>query len=120
MQNNLLSLCHSSELSEGCARGFDVFSNGSDDIFLVKYEGKIHAWRNACPHINGAPMAWRKDAYMNAAGTHISCHAHGALFLPDTGLCIRGPCTGEYLTEVEIGIDGRGFVYIQETEYFKE
>jgi nitrite reductase/ring-hydroxylating ferredoxin subunit len=58
-------------------------------------------------------MAWRKDAYMNAAGTLITCHAHGALFLPDTGLCIQGPCRGQSLTGLAMEIDSQGEVFVQ-------
>jgi nitrite reductase/ring-hydroxylating ferredoxin subunit len=45
-------------------------------------------------------MAWRRDAYLNAAGDRIVCAAHGALFEIDTGLCVLGPCLGEQLQRI--------------------
>ena len=42
-------------------------------------------------------MAWRRDAYLNAAGDRIVCAAHGALFEIDSGLCVLGPCLGDRL-----------------------
>jgi nitrite reductase/ring-hydroxylating ferredoxin subunit len=59
-------------------------------------------------------MAWRKDAYMSADGSRIVCHAHGAEFLPDTGLCVRGPCLGKRLSPVPIAVDGSGDVFAVE------
>lgn len=95
-------LCNKSDLPEGESRGFDIDDNGQDSLFIVRVKGKAYGWKNACPHIDGAPMAWRKDAYMNAKKTHIACHAHGALFELETGVCIQGPCLGKRLQAVEL------------------
>jgi len=94
-------LCHLDELPEGGSRGFDPMGQGQDTIFIVRRQG-LHAWRNACPHWDGAPMAWRKDAYLGGDGTHIVCHAHGAQFDIETGLCTLGPCVGQSLTPVTV------------------
>jgi nitrite reductase/ring-hydroxylating ferredoxin subunit len=83
-------------------------------LFVVRWHGELHAWRNACPHIDGAPMAWRKDAYRNADGSRIVCHAHGAQFLPDTGLCVSGPCLGKKLTPVQIFVETDGDLFVEE------
>lgn len=53
-------------------------------------------------------MAWRKDAYLNAAGDRIVCAAHGALFEPDTGLCVQGPCLGQRLQALPFVVDALG------------
>lgn len=97
-----VDLCHSSDIPEGESRGFDIEGNGQDSLFIVRVKGKLYGWQNACPHIDGAPMAWRKDAYLNGKKTHIACHAHGALFELETGVCIQGPCLGKRLQAVEI------------------
>mgnify|MGYP003433670839 FL=1 len=111
-----LLLCRGDELDailEGRARGYDPQGTGQDSVFVVRHQGRLHAWRNACPHIEGAPMAWRKDAYMNAAGTHIVCSAHGALFDPANGICSQGPCVGRALTRVELNIRSDGQVVVR-------
>ncbi|MBQ0957806.1 Rieske (2Fe-2S) protein [Ideonella sp. 4Y11] len=111
-----LWLCQADELdeiAEGRARGFDPRQIGQDSVFVVRHAGRLHAWRNACPHIDGAPMAWRKDAYTNAAGTHIVCSAHGAQFEPATGHCVRGPCLGQSLTAIEMDIRSDGSVWLR-------
>ena len=107
----LLRLCRADEIGEAQSRGFDPDAEGQDSLFVVRWQGQLHGWRNACPHIDGAPMAWRRDAYLNAEGTRIVCHAHGAEFVPDTGLCVQGPCRGERLSRLElVVIDGELFV----------
>lgn len=85
---------------------------GRDTIFAVR-RGGLHAWRDACPHWPGTPMAWRKDAYLNGDGSRIVCHAHGAQFDIETGLCSLGPCVGESLEPVRVeAVDGELFLIV--------
>jgi nitrite reductase/ring-hydroxylating ferredoxin subunit len=55
-------------------------------------------------------MAWRKNAYLNAAHTHIVCSGHGAQFEIATGLCTLGPCFGESLTAVPVAVRPDGVI----------
>jgi len=103
----LVALCPAAEIAEGTARGFDPEDDGQDSLFAVRVGGVLSLWRNACPH-EAAPMAWRRDGYLNAEGTRIVCHAHGAEFLPETGLCVAGPCLGARLTAACFVINERG------------
>jgi nitrite reductase/ring-hydroxylating ferredoxin subunit len=89
-------LCRLDELAEGASRGFDPWGVGRDTVFVVHRQG-IHAYRDACPHWPGAPMAWRKDTYLSADGQRIVCAAHGAQFEIESGRCVLGPCIGERL-----------------------
>ncbi|WP_315722731.1 MULTISPECIES: Rieske (2Fe-2S) protein [unclassified Bradyrhizobium] len=106
-----LRLCRADEIGEAQSRGFDPDDEGQDSLFVVRWQGRLHGWRNACPHIGGAPMAWRRDAYLNAERTRIVCHAHGAEFMPDTGLCVQGPCRGERLIDIELVVDADGELF---------
>ncbi|MGV7215212.1 Rieske (2Fe-2S) protein [Bradyrhizobium sp. UFLA05-112] len=108
-----IRLCRSEEIGEGQSRGFDLGDEDQDTIFVVRCRGALHAWRNACPHVDGAPMAWRRDAYLNADGTRIVCHAHGAQFMPDTGLCVQGPCLGKRLIPVGFVTDADGGLFVK-------
>ena len=65
-------------------------------------------------------MAWRKDAYLNAAGDRIVCAAHGAQFEVDTGRCTLGPCLGESLTPVRLHILPDGEVHIADRTHSQE
>ena len=106
-----LRLCHLDELPEGQSRGFDPLARGRDTVFVVRQGRDLHAWLNVCPH-QGAPMAWRKDAYLNAARDRIVCAAHGAQFEIDTGRCTLGPCLGQTLTRVPLTLEGDGGIHL--------
>lgn len=97
-------LCTLRELADGASRGFDPLQSGQDTMFLVRRAGVVHAWQNRCPHDGVSPMAWRKDAYLNADGSRIVCYAHGAQFDVATGMCHLGPCFGQSLVPAGIRI----------------
>jgi nitrite reductase/ring-hydroxylating ferredoxin subunit len=97
-------LCRADELAEGQSRGFDPWNEGQDSVLLVRHHGSVHGWLDACPHHGGTPMAWRKDAYLNAQRTRIVCAAHGAQFDIASGACTLGPCLGQSLRRVELDI----------------
>jgi nitrite reductase/ring-hydroxylating ferredoxin subunit len=103
-------LSEARDLAEGCSHGFLPDEDGQDRLFIVRYQGALHAWRNACPHVAEAPMAWKRHAYLSPDGQHIMCYAHGARFEPDTGLCVHGPCKGQYLQRVNLEIDVQGSI----------
>jgi nitrite reductase/ring-hydroxylating ferredoxin subunit len=92
-------LCRLDELPEGGSRGFDPKGLGQTSLFAVRYDSAVHVYADRCPH-QGTPLAWRRDAYLNAQGDRIVCAAHGAQFEIDTGLCVLGPCLGNALTAV--------------------
>jgi nitrite reductase/ring-hydroxylating ferredoxin subunit len=98
-------LCSWNDLTEGESRGFDPLRQGRDTLFVVRRGDQLHAWRDECPHEPVASMAWRKNAYLNAARTRIVCSAHGAQFDIETGLCTLGPCVGQSLEPVRIAVD---------------
>jgi nitrite reductase/ring-hydroxylating ferredoxin subunit len=95
-------LCRGGDVPEGQSRGFDPGAEGQDTVIVVRKHGRLHAWRDACPHFGSTPMAWRKDAYLNGDGSRIVCAAHGAQFDIATGVCTLGPCLGQALERVAI------------------
>jgi nitrite reductase/ring-hydroxylating ferredoxin subunit len=107
-------LCPSSALAEGQSRGFDPWHEGRDTVLLVRHRGAVFGWLDACPHHGGTPLAWRKDAYLNAAGDRIVCAAHGAQFDIETGVCTLGPCLGQRLQPVAVVVRGDD-IHLQET-----
>jgi nitrite reductase/ring-hydroxylating ferredoxin subunit len=117
-------LCRADALAEGQSRGFDPWGEGHDSLLLVRHGGAVYGWADACPHHGGTPMAWRKDAYLNADRTRIVCAAHGAQFDITSGACTLGPCLGQSLRRVDIIITTEQHIYIRregegETEHGK-
>ncbi|QBE61846.1 Rieske (2Fe-2S) protein [Pseudoduganella lutea] len=99
-------LCRLDDIPDGASRGFDPWGEGRDTILVVRQGGRVHGWRDACPHYGDTPMAWRKDAYLNGDGTRIVCAAHGAQFDIATGICTLGPCLGQGLRAVALVVIG--------------
>ncbi|MNW19712.1 hypothetical protein D3C71_2198200 [compost metagenome] len=51
---------------------------------------------------------------MSGDGRHIVCFAHGALFQPDNGFCLLGPCQGQSLQALMVKLDVSGNVWLEE------
>jgi nitrite reductase/ring-hydroxylating ferredoxin subunit len=94
-------LCRLDDITVGAARGFPL--NGRSVIVVRNRSGAVTAWLNRCPHL-GVPLNWQDDAFMDAEGSLLRCATHGALFEPDTGLCVLGPCRGESLWSLDCEI----------------
>lgn len=88
-----LTLCRSDELHDSQSLGFD---QDGLSLFVVRYQGKVYAYRNHCPHL-GINLEWQPDQFLDSDGCLIQCAMHGALFLIESGHCISGPCTGQSL-----------------------
>ena len=105
-------LCRLDDLADRETRGFDPHGTGQDSLIVVRLGEDVQVYRDACPH-QGTPMAWRRHAYLNAARDRIVCHAHGAQFEIDTGLCVLGPCLGQSLQQVPHRFDADRNISVQ-------
>ena len=105
-------LCRLDEIVDGTARGFAIAGALRDTMFVVRRGDCVRGWLNACPHVDGAPLAWRKDAYLSADGQAIVCYGHGAVFDMNTGVCTKGPCLGQSLTPVYLERDVDGVLWV--------
>ena len=99
--------CELEELGDPGTRGFSATTRdgGSLDGFVLRKGRKVYAYVDSCPH-TGAPLAWVADRYLDIDGMYIECALHGALFAPDTGYCVRGPCAGRSLTPLPVEMRG--------------
>jgi nitrite reductase/ring-hydroxylating ferredoxin subunit len=59
------------------------------------------AYANVCRH-QAVPLDFGMDTAMADDGVHLLCHQHGALYRPNDGVCIAGPCRGEALVRLPI------------------
>lgn len=106
-------LCGLKDLTEGTAKGFDPWHEGWSSVFAFLHGGVVRVFRNRCPHLN-VRMEYRTDGFMSADGQRVICYAHGAHFLPDTGLCVHGPCLGKSLTKLSCYVDSFGRVQLDQ------
>lgn len=99
-------LCRLDELPDNGSRGFSLDGDPCQELFLIRRDARVYAYRNSCPH-TGAPLDWQPHQFLDVAGTHILCAGHAAQFRIDDGVCIAGPCVGARLTPLRVEvIDG--------------
>lgn len=104
------ALCASAALAEG--DGIAV-NHGARTLLLVRWEGRVHAWVDRCPHLQ-ISMRLGGQPFVLKEGGYIQCRQHFAIFRTDDGLCVRGPCEGRKLTRVAVYEEG-GQVWLGET-----
>lgn len=69
---------------------------GADSLILVQTPAGTFCYTNRCPH-RGTELDWLPGRFVDPESGLLRCATHGALFLPETGECIAGPCLGECL-----------------------
>lgn len=108
-------LCRADTIAEGKGRSFRL-GTGANQLaaFLIRSGGVLRGYINSCPHV-GTPLDWLPDRFFDRNGEHLLCGTHGALFRPEDGLCVRGPCIGKRLAPAPISIED-GVVVLEITE----
>jgi nitrite reductase/ring-hydroxylating ferredoxin subunit len=101
---NLHRICGVDDIDEGQARGFEI---GETSLFALKRDGRLFVYRNSCPHL-GVELNWLEDQFLDLDGALIQCATHGALFDPESGECLSGPCRGQALTALPFHIENGG------------
>ena len=96
-------ICESAALLDGGkAVRFDLpHGHGSVPYFTMRFDGKVFAYVNRCPH-RGTELDWNPGEVFDETGLYLICATHGAMFDPQTGLCISGPCEGGRLQALPI------------------
>jgi nitrite reductase/ring-hydroxylating ferredoxin subunit len=103
MSDSEAALCWLEEPADGATREFLYATREGrrERGFLVCMGGKIHAYRNACPHVR-APLNGQPNQFLDVEGRYILCSLHGALFGIEDGLCVAGPCRGQGLEKLAV------------------
>lgn len=99
-------LCAETDIADPGARSFvlqigEAFFHG----FVVRKDGAVRGYVDRCPHM-GFPLAQELDRYLTADGERIICSFHGALFRPEDGFCVGGPCAGDRLSPWPVEVRG--------------
>ena len=90
-----VALCHSADLhNASTAVPFDVqYAGLVCRAFAIRFEGRVHAYLNRCTHV-AMELDWQPNQFFDDTGQWLLCSTHGAAYLPSTGECGGGPCTG--------------------------
>lgn len=109
----MIFLCRVADLQATGARGVTL-GEGEDelDIVVAETNGARHAFVDCCPHQN-IPLETFPHHFFAPGGKHLVCSGHGALFAPDTGLCVKGPCEGRSLRALKT-VEKDGEIYLAE------
>ena len=106
-------ICRLGDLAEGgravkftIASGEPAFQTS---CFAIVFDGVVHAYVNSCPH-RGTELDWQPGEVFEETGLYLICATHGALFEPDSGLCVAGPCHGARLQSLAIDVRGNDVV----------
>jgi nitrite reductase/ring-hydroxylating ferredoxin subunit len=105
----MVPLAHLDQLAATSALGVTL-ADGRE-IFLVRVHGRVSAFENRCPH-QGVPLEAEPHRFLEAGGELVQCAMHGALFLPDSGECVFGPCQGKRLAPLSVSVDAEGEIHL--------
>jgi nitrite reductase/ring-hydroxylating ferredoxin subunit len=86
-------LCSLDSLPDPGSKGF---VHQGQALFAVRQGQQVFVYENRCPH-RGIPLEWVPDQFLDSSERLIQCATHGALFLPESGECVAGPCAGAFL-----------------------
>lgn len=116
MAANLRLICDGNQLEEG-GRGvrFDIDRFGTRaPAFVVRFDGIVRGYLNRCGHVP-VELDFNAGEFFDDSGLYFVCATHGALYAPESGACMGGPCNGRGLEKVEVR-EIAGQVYWQEEE----
>lgn len=77
--------------------------------FIVNHAGHFYAYVNRCAHV-GTPLDLWPNEFFTDDGRHLICATHGAVYLPESGVCVAGPCPGAALTSLPVALEGADVV----------
>ena len=76
---------------------FSVLDHGEmAAAFVIRYRGVVYGYLNRCRHVP-AELDWQDGRFFDHEGQYLICSLHGALYSPDSGHCVAGPCRGQSL-----------------------
>lgn len=79
--------------------------------FVIRFEGKAYAYVNRCAHVP-VELDWTHGQFFDTSQTVLICATHGAMYAPESGHCVLGPCKGKRLTALAV-TEQDGIVRIQ-------
>lgn len=96
-------ICAAADLPDGGdALRFELEQGGlKRPAFVQRWRGRAFAYVNSCAHVP-VELDWNPGRMLDDSGDYLICATHGALYEPDTGLCVAGPCAGKRLQALRV------------------
>lgn len=107
-------ICSSTELVDGGdGVRFEITESGCQvPAFVVRYRDKVYGYLNRCAHVP-VEMDWQPGKFFDFTGNYLCCTVHGALYAPESGYGVAGPCNGRGLQPLNI-VERDNTVYLIE------
>jgi nitrite reductase/ring-hydroxylating ferredoxin subunit len=109
MTNEMIRICAAVDVHEGGAGvRFPVTAFGEDRTgFVVRYGGTVYGYLNRCAHVP-IELDWNEGEFFESSGLYLMCSTHGAVYAPESGQCVGGPCRGGRLHPIAVAeVDGQ-------------
>ena len=109
-------ICQASDLEEtGRGVRFVTTDSNGDEVpgFVIRHNGIVFGYVNRCAHIQ-VELDWQHGEFFDADLQLLMCATNGALYLPNTGECIGGPCKGAFLAKLPIIEEHNGIYLVNE------
>ncbi len=78
--------------------------------FVIRFEGRVQAYLNQRAHVP-VELDWNHGEFFDRGGRYLICATHGALYLPENGDCVGGPCQGRRLRRLAV-VERDGHIYL--------
>jgi nitrite reductase/ring-hydroxylating ferredoxin subunit len=78
--------------------------------FVFRRAGQLFCYRNQCRH-QPLTLDYGDGQFFTTDEEYLLCRNHGALFVPETGKCIAGPCAGASLYPLSV-VELEGVIHI--------
>lgn len=107
-------ICASADLQDG-GDGVRFSVDGGklqEPAFVVRFRGIVYAYRNRCAHVP-VELDWQPGRFFDSSGLYLICAMHGALYAPESGRCLAGPCKHASLSSLKV-IERDGQVFLEE------
>ena len=96
-------ICSSTQLETG-GTGYKfnlISSSQTTPAFVIRFDGTVYGYLNRCAHLM-LELDWDDAEFFDNSGDYLICSNHGAMFEPQSGECINGPCYGASLTSIAV------------------
>jgi nitrite reductase/ring-hydroxylating ferredoxin subunit len=122
-ERQAVRVCAADELVDGGSgvRRAARYLNGDAVVFFIRYDGQVHGYLNRCAHV---PMEldWVEGQFFDSSGLYLMCATHGAIYAPESGRCVGGPCRGARLRPVRVQErdtpEGRAVFWLPEDDLY--
>ena len=71
---------------------------------MVRFKGKLFGYLNRCRHV-ALPLDWGDNDFFSRDKKFLICKNHGAVYAPDSGICLSGPCSDAGLIKIPVTVE---------------